>query len=250
MHLILTGSTGLVGSAALHAMMRNAAITRISVFARSPVPQVSDAGPSAAKCTVYTHADFSSPPSGDILASLRDARGCVWALGLAVNEVDAPTYERITVQWPCAWLRALVGSASAPFNFVYVSGEGATLHPGLTTTRMGRVKGEAEKALLDIASENKNTDVYSARPGAIDRVGHTEVQKYAKERPGFQKVVEKTLFPVMRPAWKGMIIPTVSLGDALVGLASGDGTPVADGAGVSENGRVLQNVALRRLAGL
>lgn len=82
MHLILTGATGLIGSAVLHSMLINDAITQISVLSRRPVPMAEN----HQKARVIIHTDFTSYPA-DLLARLRGARGCVWALGVSQNDV-------------------------------------------------------------------------------------------------------------------------------------------------------------------
>lgn len=260
MHLILTGATGLVGSATLHAMLRNPSIQHISIFSRSPVPQANDSALAQQKCTVYTHPSFSTPPSLETLAKVCDAHGCVWALGASTNAVNAQTYEDITVQWPLAWARAFIGAGLGDqrretvreFNFVYVSGEGATLNPRFATPRYGRVKGRAEQALLDLSKEGGMAalKVYSARAGAVDQVGHAEITKYVKGREGIQKKFEKPVKALLRPLWKNMMSPTRALGDALVQLAAGDGQPLLGDPATCGEGRTISNVALRRIAGL
>lgn len=85
MHLILTGATGLVGSSVLDAMLSNAAISKISILSRNPVRMAEDAKDS--RVHVITHKDFETYDSG-VLDQLRDADGCVWALGTSQNNVN------------------------------------------------------------------------------------------------------------------------------------------------------------------
>ncbi len=90
MHLILTGATGLVGSACLRAMLASADVTRISVLSRRPVPMVEETiekeqeprGKEKKKeVRVLIHEDFGAYDAA-LLEKLRGARGCVWALGV------------------------------------------------------------------------------------------------------------------------------------------------------------------------
>lgn len=82
MHLILTGGTGLVGSAVLHHMLNTPSISQISILSRRPVPQAE--GHSKAK--VIIHTDFNEyPPS--VLSQLKGAEGVVWAQGISVTQV-------------------------------------------------------------------------------------------------------------------------------------------------------------------
>jgi uncharacterized protein YbjT (DUF2867 family) len=82
MHLILTGATGLVGSAVLHHMINSPAITTVSVLSRRPVPQA-DGHP---KVRVIIQKDFTKYPS-EIMEKLKGAEGCVWAQGISATQV-------------------------------------------------------------------------------------------------------------------------------------------------------------------
>lgn len=256
MHLVLTGASGLIGSATLHAMIRNPSITKISIFTRRPLAQATDTPEAKAKCNVLQHPDFAKPPSDDVLSQLKGARGCVWALGISVNDVDAKKYQEITIDYTMTFAKAFATAGLGDqgfFNFIYVSGEGATLTPGILTPRFGVVKGRAEAALLALSKEEqyKSLKVYSARPAAVDRIGHTEIAPYMDGRPeGFAKKLEKPVLVAIRAVWKSFISPTKPLGDALVQLAAGDGERLPDGPGISGEGRTVANVALRRMAGI
>ncbi|KAL9059127.1 MAG: hypothetical protein Q9162_001345 [Coniocarpon cinnabarinum] len=332
-HLILTGATGLVGSATLYSMLRNEAIGRISIFTRpkSDVLQATDSDIAQQKCRVFRHEDFGQPPSSDALNEIRDAKGIVWALGVSQNEVDEQTYSKITVDWPLLWARALArrseapespsqqprvpsqsqppstpnaatpsnvtdsGSADAPqtgtdtqadtqadtqvdnpadgqtdastaqndttdasptqrpLNFVYVSGEGATANPGKFTPRFARVKGIAEKELLNLGTGEASIpslSVYIARAGGVDRANHDEITPYTAAREGLQKKLERPLRFALRYTYKNIMSPTPELGDALVQLAMRDGEPMPEGPGVEGEGRIIRNVGLRQMAGL
>lgn len=75
-HLILTGATGLVGSAALaHVLSLPAGnITKLSILSRRPVP-MADGEPNV---EVLIQKDFSTFEP-DVLARLKGADGCIWA---------------------------------------------------------------------------------------------------------------------------------------------------------------------------
>lgn len=85
MHLILTGATGLVGSAVLDGMLNNSAISKISILSRRPVQMAEDR--KDPRVHVITHKDFESYQP-ELLDQLKDADGCVWALGTSQNNVD------------------------------------------------------------------------------------------------------------------------------------------------------------------
>lgn len=78
MHLILTGATGLVGSAVLQTMLTTSAITKISILSRRPVAQAEG----HEKANVIIHTDFAEYPDG-LMAQMKDAKGVVWAQGIS-----------------------------------------------------------------------------------------------------------------------------------------------------------------------
>jgi uncharacterized protein YbjT (DUF2867 family) len=84
MHLILTGATGLVGSAVLDAMLRTSEITRISILARRSVAMADQA--KDPRVHVIPHADFGAY-GPDVLGQLQGANGVIWALGVSQTKV-------------------------------------------------------------------------------------------------------------------------------------------------------------------
>lgn len=82
MHLILTGATGLVGSAVLNNMLAQESISRISILSRNPVKMAEGHD----KVKTFIHKDFQNYDES-ILKELKDAHGCVWALGISQNKV-------------------------------------------------------------------------------------------------------------------------------------------------------------------
>lgn len=85
MHIILTGATGLVGSAALVALRARPDISKISVLSRRPVPMLE--GNKDDRIQVILH-DFKGYDNA-LKERLRGAQGCVWALGISQNAVSA-----------------------------------------------------------------------------------------------------------------------------------------------------------------
>ena len=250
MHLILTGATGLVGSAALSHLLSLPAstLTKLSILSRSPIPMLTDPPSNHPNVTVITHSDFSTyPPS--LLQQLKGADGVIWALGISQTEVSKDDYVKITKDYTLAAAKAFSG-LSESFKFVYVSGEGATLTPGRFTPLFGRVKGETEAALLALGKEIPSLRVYSVRPGAVDPKGHGEIWRAVKRRrSGKYGFLDPVVFPPLRVAYPGMVSPTRDLGRVLAELAMGDGERL-EGMGVEGEGRTVANVGVRRMAGL
>lgn len=83
MHVILTGATGLVGSACLNQMLSTNGISKISILSRKPVP-MAEGKPNV---DVIIHRDFVKYDD-DVLERLKGAEGCVWALGVSVTDVS------------------------------------------------------------------------------------------------------------------------------------------------------------------
>ncbi|GAD98533.1 hypothetical protein AN3421.2 [Paecilomyces variotii No. 5] len=247
MHLILTGATGLVGSAALAHILSlpPGSVSRLSILSRRPVPMAEN----KPNVTVIEHRDFSQYPP-ELLEKLKGANGVIWAQGISQTEVPKDEYIKITLDYPLAAAKAFSGLSDS-FKFVYVSGEGATTEPGFMTPLFGTVKGQAEEALLKLSKETPTFKPYSVRPAFIDAHNHPEVQKAISSRANQQtfakKAVNAGLGPVMRCLYPGIVSPTPDLGRFLTDLAMGDGKPLS-GDGVSGEGRTVSNKAFRRIA--
>lgn len=142
-------------------------------------------------------------------------------------------------------------SLKKPFNFVYLSSEGASTRPGFPFSSCGVTKGRTEQLLLELSKQDDYNAlrVYSARPGIVDDSG-VDFTQSCRSSPG----TSLTLFPLMSsltlpgPLPRSLVIPLQSLGDVLVMLAVGDGKPLPPGNGVSGENRTLSNFVLRRLA--
>jgi hypothetical protein len=248
MHLILTGSTGLVGTAVLTHLLSlpTTQLSRLSILSRNKAIPLAANRPHV---KIIEHSDFTNyPPS--LLESLQGAHGVIWALGTSQNAVPHEKYVEITRDYTLAAAKAF-STLSDNFNFVFVSGEGATTKPGFFTMKFGRVKGETEAALLELAERTPSLNVYNVRPGFVDSHGHPEVQKVEKGRNiGWLKTTLKTyIAPLWRFCYPSGTTPTRSLSQVLTDLAMSDGKDL-EGKGIEDGGRTVTNIGLRRLAHL
>lgn len=282
MHLILTGATGQVGTAVLHHILSlpptsplAQKISHLSIISRrAEIPLL--AHPECPKQNTITkvevlqHNDFKDYEKNGLLEKLKSNPdntkvGVVWALGVSSAIVSAEKeYDDVTRVFPTEAAKAFATGLNAnQVNFVYVSGEGATPKPGFTTPMYGRIKGQAEIDLLKLMQNppcNKVLKCFAARPGGIDS-GAEPSQKLVDELchrndggTGGQfrnqmgmKVLERLLMPVFRTGvYKSMHSPTSELARVLVDLATGDGDALQI-KGVEADGRVIPNIALRRL---
>ncbi|KAI0450060.1 hypothetical protein F5B21DRAFT_448502 [Xylaria acuta] len=251
MHLILTGATGLVGSGVLDAMIKMKDVTRISVLSRRPVPMAEDA--KDPRVNVIIHKDFAKYDS-TVLDQLKGARGCVWALGISQTQVSKEEYVKITKDYALAATQAFqcLANENEPFNFVYVSGRGATQNPGRFTPIFGRVKGETEIALAALRKQNPLMHASSVRPGAVDGTAHEAIQKYIPTRPLSYRMMAPLILAPIRAGIPSMHCPTSELGRFLTEMAMGKHpitSPAQDIARIGEF-PLLENSAFRRLAGL
>jgi hypothetical protein len=127
-------------------------------------------------------------------------------------------------------------------------GEGATTEPGIFTPKYGKVKGQAERALLELSKTTPSLKPYSARPAAVDATYQSEIHPFIPRQKQFMiRVGNAILLPVFRAVYTKMVSPTKELGQVLVELAMGDGRPL-EGKGVLDEGRTISNVGIRRLA--
>ncbi len=142
-----------------------------------------------------------------------------------------------------------------PFNFVYVSGEGATFRPGPFTPIFGRVKGETELALAGLGEKNPLFRAVSVRPGFVDPAAHDAVQPYIPILGLARRVAGVALGPAIRTLAKGNWSPTQPLGVFLTDAALGrwDNNRL-EGLGFQSLGggtsALVENVGFRRLMGL
>lgn len=191
-------------------------------------------------------------------------------------------YVKITKDFPVRAAEAFRSLATSsaeqqPFHFVYVSGEGATVHPGRLTPYFGRIKGEAEVALSKMSSQSSSSNTTtsrgsepeqstpttptpgrlratSVRPGFIDAHGHGAIAAYVPARAGATAAMEAVLGPVLRCCWRGAVAETAPLGGFLTEVAAGrwEGRLVPGAEGVEDVGgmSVVPNVVWKRLAGV
>ncbi|KAK0621999.1 hypothetical protein B0T17DRAFT_494562 [Bombardia bombarda] len=282
MHLILTGATGLVGSAVLDAMIKMTDVTKISIISRRPV-QMAEAV-NDPRVNVIIHKDFSHYDS-ELLNKVRDATGCVWALGISQSQVSKEEYVVITKDYALAAAKAFQtlpslnlpetspnpssqqtalsntspatsSSAQKPFNFVYVSGLGATFQPGPFTATYSRVKGETELLLAEMRRQHPLFRASTMRPAYINYAAHDAIKPFVPKRPFLTRTMESLVGPVISLGISSMNSPTGPLGRFLTEMAMGrwDGELAkgkAPGFEQLEGGfTVVNNVGFRELKGL
>ncbi|KAF2134090.1 hypothetical protein P153DRAFT_363091 [Dothidotthia symphoricarpi CBS 119687] len=241
MHIILTGATGLVGASVLNNMLAQESISRISILSRRPVAMAEGHD----KAKVIIHKDYKTYES-TLLEELKDAQGCVWAQGVSQNSVDKEKYVEITHDYPIAAAHAFSTlHPDSPFTFVYISGEGATQSPGMFTPIFGRVKGQVETALLEFHKQNPLFKLYNVRLGAVDWRNQPAIHPFIPKQATYKGV----LLAPLTFAYKSLMTPTEPMGKILTELAMSKGEPL-EGSNLGMDGRLVTNLAIRRMAEL
>ncbi|KAL7629838.1 hypothetical protein AAE478_001361 [Parahypoxylon ruwenzoriense] len=251
MHLILTGATGLVGSSVLDAMVKMKDITKISVLSRRPVQMSEDI--KDPRINVIIHKDFEKYDS-ELLSQLKGASGCVWALGISQTQVGKEEYVKITKDYALAASKAFqtLASEQEPFNFVYVSGAGATTQPGRFSAIFARTKGETELALAAMRKANPLFHASSVRPAFIDSASHDAIKPYIPVPSLALRASIGLLGPVIRCGVQSSWSPTQDLGRFLAEMAMGRYKDQFNANDIQMEGEfpTLENSAFRRLSGL
>ena len=113
------------------------------------------------------------------------------------------------------------------------------------TPIFGRVKGEAEQALFDFGEKTPNFNVYNVRPAGVDWRAHPEIHPFMPQQDWWKAPI----LPVLGATWKNMLTPTRELGKILTELAMSKGAAL-EGTDIGMEGRLVPNIAIRRLTGL
>jgi hypothetical protein len=87
--------------------------------------------------------------------------------------------------------------------------------------------------------------VYNVRPGGVDWTKHPAIHPYIPP----QEMYKKMLIPPMNLFYKAMMTPTKEMGKVMTELAMSRGEPL-QGTGIGMEGRLVSNIAIRRMAGL
>ncbi|KAI2468504.1 putative nucleoside-diphosphate-sugar epimerase [Annulohypoxylon bovei var. microspora] len=250
MHLILTGATGLVGSGVLDAMIKMKNVNKISILSRRPVQMAEDV--KDPRINVIIHKDFDNYDS-ELLSQLKGATGCVWALGISQTQVGKEEYVKITKDYALAASKAFqtLPPEQEPFNFVYVSGNGATTQPGRFSAIYARVKGETELALAEMRKANPLFHGSSVRPAYIDAEQHDAIKSYIPTQPFAIRALTTVMGPAIKCGFQEYWSPTAELGQFLTEMAMGRYKDQFKANDIQMEGEfpILENSAFRRLGG-
>ncbi|KAK0247503.1 hypothetical protein LTS09_017381 [Friedmanniomyces endolithicus] len=172
MKIILTGSTGFIGSAVLSRCLAHPSVTSIIALSRRPIPV------SHPKLTTVIQSNFLAYPP-EILSQLQGAEACIWVLGTPTSGKE------VHVDYTLAAATAFVEHI-APivrekegrrFTFVYLSGKICERDQSKALWFLAdarRMRGAVETELVEM--EAKHADVWRtvvARPGGLSKAEST-----------------------------------------------------------------------------
>lgn len=195
MNLLITGATGMVGSELLRQAIIDNDVTSITALTRKPLDIQHP------KLKTVIHKDFLEYTSLSSLFAGCDV--CAWCLGVSQLQVSKEEYHVITYDYTMAAAKAML-AANPKICFVFVSGEGAD-QSGKAKTLFGRVKGKAEKDLMEMPFEK----LIVTRPGAIQPM---------TKNPGvpFLYKIFYFFYPVFKIIMPSKVITSVELAKAIL----------------------------------
>jgi uncharacterized protein YbjT (DUF2867 family) len=195
MKLLITGGTGMVGSELLRQAMIDNDITSIIALSRKPLDIQHP------KMKTVIHRDFLDYSSLSNLFA--DCDVCAWCLGVSQLQVSKEEYVTITYDYTMTAAKAML-AANPKIWFVFVSGEGAD-QSGKTRTLFGRVKGKAEKNLMQLPFDK----LIIARPAGIQPVTKNS-------RAPFLYKIFYFFYPVFKILTPSKVITSVELAKAIL----------------------------------
>lgn len=214
--LLVTGPTGVAGSACVGHALKDPGVERVTVLARRRLEVEHP------KLEVILHSDFQDYSS--VRPVFRETDAVLWCLGISQNLVPKDEYERITYDFVVAAAKALA-AVNPDAKFCHLSGGGADSKEK-SRILFARVKGRAENAL----NRSGLTDVYHFRPAYIHPPRPREKNQWT-ERLAY------TLAPLMIRVAPSTIIRSDDLARAMIHVAQ-------HGA----DKRILENRDIQRIA--
>jgi uncharacterized protein YbjT (DUF2867 family) len=216
MHVILFGSTGMVGQGVLRECLLAPDVQKILSVVRNQTGQHDE------KLCELAHSNFWD--FSDVEAELSGFDACFFCLGVTSSGMKEDEYQRVTYDITMAAAQTLV-EANPNLTFIYVSGAGtdSTEHGRVM---WARVKGKTENALLRLPFKA----AYMFRPGMIQPL-HGITSKTKSYRILY--VLMKPLLPLLAHFPK-YVTTTEKLGRAMLTVVrNGFSKPILESADIN-----------------
>jgi nucleoside-diphosphate-sugar epimerase len=177
MKIIITGTTGTVGSEVVRQAVADNDIDEVILLARKPSEIKHH------KITEVIHTDFLNYDGLADIFGRADA--CIWCLGISQTRVSKDEYFTITYEYTVAAAKAMLAS-NPSIIFLFLSGQGADTSEK-STIRFAKVKGQAENALRKM--NFKRLIIF--RPGGIYPVSrNSNSSLYKKSEVAFIRLMK------------------------------------------------------------
>jgi len=174
MKIILTGSTGMIGTEVLAQSINNPSLTEIVVLSRRPLPS---SHPTSPKVKTLIIEDFLTYPAS-FLQDLSGAEACIWALGgIPSRFPDLATARKVNIDYAFVAAKVFVETLSPQlgpdkkFRFLYVSGHAVDRDLSKQHRFFNdaiHIKGEIENKLVALEAQNpEKISIYLPRPGSV-----------------------------------------------------------------------------------
>jgi uncharacterized protein YbjT (DUF2867 family) len=212
MNVLIFGGTGMVGSGVLMEALECEEVTSVVTVGRRPT------GRSHPKLEEIVHDDFFG------YAPLRDRLGgldaCLFCLGVSAAGMSEEEYHRLTYDLTLAAAETLV-ELNPQMTFCYLSGSGADSSES-GRWMWARVRGKIENKILGMPFK----EAYVFRPAFI------QPMKGVRSRTKLYALMYKLLgplYPVLRRAFPKYVTNSVTVGRAMVRVAShGHSKPILE----------------------
>jgi uncharacterized protein YbjT (DUF2867 family) len=209
MKILLTGTSGMVGQAALAACIADPAVTEIVALVRKPL------GRDHPKVKEVVCLNLFKLVRVQDQIGIPDA--CLFCAGVSSVGMTEPVYRRDTYEMTLAVARDLY-AINPKMYFLYVSGVG-TDSTEKGNTMWARVKGATENALTRIGFAG----VANFRPGYIQPLGGV------KSKVGWYNAIyaiAAPLYPLLKSIFPKQVTDTRTLGKAMIAAVQ-PGMPTA-----------------------
>ncbi|MBU2513520.1 SDR family oxidoreductase [bacterium] len=152
-NVIITGSTGMIGSLVLEKCLKSDTVEKITVIARRK------SGVQHPKLVEVIHDNFLDYST--VIEHLKNQDVCFYCVGVYTGAVSKDKFREITVDYTNAFAETL-RLYNDRTTFCYLSGQGADLE-GKSRIMFAKDKGAAERLLIKLNFDQ----IYLFRPGYI-----------------------------------------------------------------------------------